>query len=105
MNRTRNSMKIKATAVVAVLAASVGGCGGTDVAPSPAGTTSAVAAATPTPSASTPADNGVAKLGATEILKKSAAAVAAAKSFHMTGTGVEDDQKMAIDIKVAGKDG
>ncbi|WP_433366921.1 hypothetical protein ACQPZX_38670 [Actinoplanes sp. CA-142083] len=101
-------MTIKLTgsviAALAVAAVSLSGCNNDDAVASPQADTASVAAATPSPTASTPADNGVAALSADEILKRTTAALADVKSFHAAGSGVEDGQKMAVDVKIAGKD-
>ena len=99
-----------AVAVLAVAAVSLSGCKSADSTASPAASTSAAgtsaaAAPSPTPSASTAADNGVAALGADAILKRATTALAAAKSFHAAGSDIEDGQKVAVDLRIAGKDG
>src|SRR5689334_10894231 len=98
-----------AVAVLAIAAVSLGGCKSDEPAAAPAtGATTPVAtseAPAPSPSESTAADNGVAKLSADAILKKATTALAAAKSFHVSGNDVDGGQKILVDLKIAGKDG
>jgi len=99
----------RAVAVLAVAAVSLSGCKSDDpvAAPAPGVTTPAATseAPAPSPSESTAADNGVAKLSADAILKKATTALAAAKSFHVSGNDVDGGQKILVDLKIAGKDG
>jgi hypothetical protein len=60
--------------------------------------------AQPAPSSSATAGNGVAALGADEILGRAKAALTRAKSFRAEGTMVQDDQRTTIDVKVSGPD-
>lgn len=55
------------------------------------------------PAAPSPTDNGVAALEPDAILAKATAALRAAKSFSLKGE-IKDEQKIEIDIKVAGDD-
>ena len=62
------------------------------------------AAPAPTSAApSKPAGNGLAALTADEILKKAKTALGAAGSFRVKGNTIEDGEKLAVDIKVSGK--
>jgi len=105
------TMKLAGTAVavLAVAAVSLSGCKSDDpvAAPAPGITTPAATseAPAPSPTESTAADNGVAKLSADAILKKATTALAAAKSFHVSGNDVDGGQKILVDLKIAGKDG
>lgn len=49
-----------------------------------------------------PADNGVAALTADEILAKAKAALTAAGSYRMKGSGATDDGTVSLDFKVSG---
>jgi hypothetical protein len=55
------------------------------------------------PAESKPADNGVAALSATEILKHAQKALAEAKSYHLSGEVHQDGEYYRIDVEVAGK--
>ena len=89
-----------ALVVLAVTTVALGGCQTNGAEPAqPAATT-----ATPSAGPSTPAGNGVAALGADEILKRAKAALTKAKSFRAKGATTEDGQKTEIDLKVNGAD-
>jgi hypothetical protein len=65
------------------------------------------ATATPpatTPTSTGPADNGISALAPADIVTKMHTALAAAKSFHMVGTGTDNGQKVGFDLKFSGKD-
>ncbi|BCJ39881.1 hypothetical protein GCM10010168_27400 [Actinoplanes ianthinogenes] len=63
------------------------------------------AAEPPKPAVSSaPADNGIAALSAEEILARAKQALADAKSYHMAGTIVMDDEPMKVDFKISGDD-
>ncbi len=57
-----------------------------------------------TPESAAPTDNGVAALEAQAIVDKAVAALGTAKSFSMKGEIDTEGEKIAIDLKVAGKD-
>jgi len=69
------------------------------------GTTEAAAPTTPTtPVSSAPAGNGLEALTADQIHAKAKAALTAAKSFHVNGSGEESGQKLIADVKASGQD-
>jgi hypothetical protein len=84
---------IRVLVPLALAGALLAGCGGSDDGDGPRDT----------PTSSAPADNGVAALEANAIVEKAMAALGAAKSFSLKGE-VTDQQKIGIDIKVAGDD-
>ena len=64
----------------------------------------ATATPTPTPTSTGPADNGVSALAPADMLAKTQAALAAAKSYHVVGTLTESGQKVGFDLRFSGKD-
>lgn len=107
-------MRIKSVAVsgVALLAlgGTLAGCksSGSDSATTPAATQVTTSAAAPAPEASAtpaaPAENGVVKLTAAEIVAKAKSTLKSAKSFRAVGAGTDGGQKMSIDMEVSGTD-
>jgi hypothetical protein len=89
-------MRSTLAVTVAALAVLAAGCQSTD-------DTKTAAPAPTSVAPSKPAGNGVAALTAAEILKKAKAALVASKSFHVKGNTVEDGEKLAVDLKVSGK--
>jgi hypothetical protein len=68
-----------------------------------AGCATANPPATP-PTSTGPVDNGVSALAPADIVTKMQTALAAAKSFHMTGSATDNGQKVNFDLKFSGKD-
>jgi uncharacterized lipoprotein NlpE involved in copper resistance len=91
-----------AVTVMAAGALILGGCQNKSTTSSPIMVIPSTSAVAAKPAAA--ADNGVAKLSATEILKRSEKALKEAKSFHVTGSGVDQGQKTALDLEIDGKD-
>ncbi|GAA2701899.1 hypothetical protein [Actinoplanes palleronii] len=56
-----------------------------------------------TPEPATPPDNGVAVLAATEILDRATQALAAAKSYHLSGAFTGSDGYVTVDLKRSGE--
>jgi hypothetical protein len=80
-------------AAAAMLAA---GCASTSTTPGSAG---------PATAALAPVENGVDKLAATEILAKAKAALAKAKSVHITGSSTGDGAELRLDLQLNGTAG
>jgi hypothetical protein len=84
------AQRIWSTAAVATVALLVaGGATETSGSGTPAGT----------PTSASPADNGVAALSPEQILGKAKAALAAATSVHIKGSGEDQGFRMAIDMR------
>lgn len=87
---------VRIAAIAAVAIALVGGCSKSTSGSGTAGTGDAIKNAP---------DNGVAALAPAEILAKVQAALPKVSSVHISGGGVSDGQKVALDVKIKGTQG
>lgn len=96
MRKTTFRAGFAAAAAAAMLLA---GCGGTDSTGSTGSTATGDSAAVESTT-----DNGIAALGADEILAKAKAALTKAGSYKMSGSATQDGTTMKMDFEISGKD-
>ena len=90
-----NCWTIRAGAGAALLALAVAACGGSG--------SSGTAPAAPQPTASSPAANGVATMGADQATRTALAAMSSARSVHVAGTFSADGRTEHFDMRFAGE--